>query len=299
MRKFYKGLLVTLIVILLLAAIAVSLIFTLINSYKYMTYTSKKMAQVYDNFKPDEIRYIAHRGLSKEAYQNTANAFRLASEDPDAYGIETDIWVTSDGGFICMHDKDALEGYDDIRDVPLETALQTPLKKKGKEAETFPDTDYAPSVEEYLAICKAGDKTAVIELKDRWMSDEELDRLYAVVKASGAKYSFGSFYFAKLQYLRTKDRDVEMHLFTIMGLPRDMAEAGWTSEAKLSKVIEERINISCNYKYLNKKTVKMFHDAGLAVGVWTINDKKTVACLFNDYGVDYVTSDMRKSELIK
>ena len=41
----------------------------------------------------------------------------------------------------------------------------------------------------------------------------------------------------------------------------------------------------------------MFHSAGLKVGVWTVNDKKMVACLYSDYKVDYVTSDMRVSTL--
>ena len=298
MRKFFKGLLITFIVILLLGVIAVSLLFTMVNNFKYMTYTPKKLEKVYAEYHPEEIKFIAHRGLSKEAYQNTVRAFTLAAEDPDVFGIETDVWVTADGRFICMHDEDSLEGYASAREVTADVALITPLRKSAKDLETFPETDYAPALEQYLEICRNGNKTAVIEIKDRNMTEEELDGLLETVRASGAKYSFGSFYFGKLQYIRSKDADVELHLFTKMGLPRDMAEAGFTSEAKLQKLIDERVNLSCNYKYLNKKMADMFHSAGLKVGVWTVNDKKTIACLYGDYQVDYVTSDMRVNALI-
>ena len=80
MKAFFKGLLIFFIIILLLGAITVALLFTLVNSFKYMTYSSAKMEKVYAAFNADEIKFIAHRGLSSEEYQNTAEAFRLAAE---------------------------------------------------------------------------------------------------------------------------------------------------------------------------------------------------------------------------
>ena len=43
MKAFFKGLLIFFIIILLLGAITVALLFTLVNSFKYMTYSSAKM----------------------------------------------------------------------------------------------------------------------------------------------------------------------------------------------------------------------------------------------------------------
>ncbi len=297
MKAFFKGLLIFFIIILLLGAITVALLFTLVNSFKYMTYSSAKMEKVYAAFNADEIKFIAHRGLSSEEYQNTAEAFRLAAEDSTVWGIETDIWVTGDGHYVCMHDADSLDGVDNVRDITLAEALSTPLRKNEHNKKKYPDDDFAPTLEEYLDICKGGGKVAVIELKDKYMTEAEIDGVLEIIKSKGVEVSFGSFHFEKLRYIRSKDADVILHLFTFVGLPRDMADAGFTSEEKLKRVIEERINLSCNYLFLTKALADMFHDAGLAVGVWTVNDKKTVACLYNDYGVDYVTSDKSRGRL--
>lgn len=297
MRAFLKGLLIVFIIILLLGVVTVALLFTLVNNFKYMTYSSGKMDKVYAAFDADDIRFIAHRGLSKDKFQNTSAAFKLAAADPTVWGIETDIWVTADGHYICMHDADSLEGVDNVRDVMLNQALKTPLKKSANELAKYPEADYAPTLEEYLDICKSGGKTAVIELKDRHMTEAEIDDVLAIIAAKGVEVNFGSFHFDKLKYIRSRNADVVLHLFTFVGLPRDMADAGFTSEEKLQKVIEQRINLSCNYLFLTKALADMFHSAGLQVGVWTVNDKKTVACLYNDYGVDFVTSDQSRAEL--
>ena len=43
---------------------------------------------------------VAHRGLSGLERENTASAF-VAAGNRSYYGIETDIWRTSDGHFLC------------------------------------------------------------------------------------------------------------------------------------------------------------------------------------------------------
>lgn len=53
------------------------------------------------------VRYIAHRGLSSEYYENTEAAFRAAAESSFFFGIETDIYRTADGKYVCAHDNAA------------------------------------------------------------------------------------------------------------------------------------------------------------------------------------------------
>ena len=45
-------------------------------------------------------RFVAHRGVSGLECENTAAAF-IAAGNRTYYGVETDIWRTSDGKFLC------------------------------------------------------------------------------------------------------------------------------------------------------------------------------------------------------
>ncbi|MBQ7718955.1 MAG: hypothetical protein IJT56_00090, partial [Clostridia bacterium] len=48
-------------------------------------------------------KMVAHRGVSGVETENTAAAF-IAAGNRSYWGVETDIWRTSDGQFICNHD---------------------------------------------------------------------------------------------------------------------------------------------------------------------------------------------------
>ena len=50
-------------------------------------------------------KFIAHRGASQDAPENTMAAFRLAWEQ-GADGIEADFFLSKDGQVVCIHDKD-------------------------------------------------------------------------------------------------------------------------------------------------------------------------------------------------
>ena len=51
--------------------------------------------------------WIAHRGESFDAPENTLSAFRLATQS-GADGIECDIHMTQDGEIVCIHDADTI-----------------------------------------------------------------------------------------------------------------------------------------------------------------------------------------------
>lgn len=51
-------------------------------------------------------KIVAHRGVSGLETENTAAAY-IAAGNRSYWGIETDIYRTSDGHFICSHDKSA------------------------------------------------------------------------------------------------------------------------------------------------------------------------------------------------
>lgn len=280
-NKHVKRLIVALIVILVIAAIAIGLAFGLANNLKFMSYTNGKLTRLADAYDSGNARFIAHRGLSVEAYQNTREAFELAAGDETVWGIETDIWATSDGEFVCMHDGDSLEGISNVREVTLEKATSTPLKDN-KDAR-------APSFDEYLRICKNGGKTAVIEIKDEKMTDEDLNIVMQKTEDSGVSFRFISFHFDKLEYIRSKLPDAKLQYLVVSTM---------TGFKTLDKAISLGIDLSCMYQLLTKNMVKKFHDAGLEVGVWTVNVPRDAMCCVADFGVDYVTTDIRMAKEI-
>ncbi len=283
LKKGTKILIIVLVVFAVLAAVVLGVAFGVINNLKFMTYTKSKLNKLADNYPSHEVGFIAHRGLSVEEYQNTVEAFRRAAADEGTWGIETDIWATSDREFVCMHDKDSIEGIDNVRNVDLKTATTTPLKDNKER--------YAASFDEYLKICKDAGKTAIIEIKDKEMTNVDLDRVMEKVKESGAQFRYISFHFDKLKYIRSKlkvdEAELQLLVYQSMFNGKEQDEA-----------ISLDIDLSCMYQFLTKKTVEKFHKAGRKVGVWTVNSARDAMCCIADLGVDYVTSDVRMGKEI-
>ena len=115
---------------------------------------------------------IAHRGLSAGAPENTLPAFRLAGE-AGAWGIETDLHVTADGVFVCLHD-DEIDGMTDGSGAVAELTyaeIQACQIDAGNHLGDYPPL-YVPTLEEYLAVCRAYGAVAVIELKEDFPDSE-------------------------------------------------------------------------------------------------------------------------------
>lgn len=285
-----QTIIVSVVAIVVALVVIFSCCFTLINELRFMSYSKEKMqanALVYQTRREaGNVKFIAHRGLSVEAYQNTLDAFLLAAQDDQIYGIETDVWMTADGGMVCMHDRDSLQNIKDINKVSLDVALTTPLK--GNSA------CYAPTVIQYLKICADYGKTAIIELKDNTMTHENIDQLREWVAASGANATYISFHFDLLDYIRSKDSEVELQLLSfkgVVGLLMD--KKGLTYDQRMQLVIDRRMCLSCNYLFLAKDVAERFHKAGLKVGVWTLNDARSAICCAADFHADYITTDVR------
>jgi len=291
LKKGLKIFIALIVIIVVLAAVCCALLFTLVNPFKFMTLSDSKLDAAYKAYAESDVKLIAHRGLSVEEYQNTEAAFKLAAEDPDVWGIETDVWLTSDKIPVCMHDSYSLSGVEDVRKIPFAEAITTPLAGNHEK--------FAPTFDAFLEICKQSGKVAMIELKDGSMTEADIDIIFNKVKASGVEANYASFHYSILSYIRSKDSEVGLHLFTFTGLARDLSDAGATVKAKMQKVIDIRCNLSCNYLFLSKNLAKMFHDAGLKVGVWTVNSGRDAACLVYEYGVDFITTDVRESVLFK
>lgn len=284
-----QTIIISVVAVVLALVLILSLVFTQVNTLRFMSYSKEKMQAnglIYQTrYENGDVKFVAHRGLSVEAYQNSLEAFLLAAQDPNIYAIETDVWMTSDGGMVCMHDRDALKGIKNVNNVTLEAATTTPIKAN--------ESIYAPTVQQYLNVCKTYGKVAFVELKDDSMTHDNLDSLLQIVAESGAQVTFISFHFDLLDYIRSKDSEVELQLLSFKGVVGLINDVHLTYDQEMQLVIDRRISLSCNYRFLAKDVAERFHRAGLKVGVWTVNDARNAICCAADFHADYITTDVR------
>ena len=229
-----------------------------------------------------ETRYIAHRGLSSEYYQNTESAFFNATQRPFFSGIECDIWLTLDGVWVCCHDNNPFvnksimvteSNYDDIIDLPLDTSDAT-VDVDISKAKLTPFS-------KYLSVLQYSDKSAFIELKQDY-SQESIDELVALVHKKLPIYStyYCSFNIDIIEKVQKSDERVNTMMF---------------SGNAITSLFYMRMgyNVGYNKNLLEKKQgrIESHHKENSFVNVYTINDYDE-AQKFAEMGVDYITTDI-------
>ncbi|MBQ4444452.1 MAG: hypothetical protein II896_07355 [Clostridia bacterium] len=266
-----------------------------------------KLDQAAVREKTATVRYIAHRGycLVEENGQtvtvgeNTEAAFRNAAKQDTFWGIETDVWETKDGVLVCMHDKNAVKGIADVHEADSTDVLSRPLRKAQDQR--------APTFDAYLAACKEGGKAAVVEIKDAAMSEAGMQKLLSAIERSGVRSTIVSFNLDKLEYVRTQNADIECMLIIADGwrkIYRRIYGQSIGEDDLMDALIRARIGITADHKYLyrqetkGKNRVKSFHDAGLAVGVWTVDDAYCAIYDATALDVDFITSNRNMATLV-
>ena len=105
----------------------------------------------------NNVKMIAHRGLSGLEKENTAVAF-VAAGNKSFYGIETDIHLTKDNVFVISHD--AHTGRVSPVKFNIKDLTYSELQKIDlydfESNETKPYLKY-PTLKDYLIICKKYD----------------------------------------------------------------------------------------------------------------------------------------------
>ena len=115
--------------------------------------------------KPCAPRIAMHRGFNTEAPENTIPAFTLAGQ-AGAWGIETDVYETTDGYFILSHDNDVSRMTDGTGKITEMTYAQTQecTIDAGANIEQYPNLKM-PTLQEYLSICRRYGCVAFVEIK--------------------------------------------------------------------------------------------------------------------------------------
>jgi len=120
-------------------------------------------------------KMVAHRGVSGLETENTAAAF-IAAGNRSYYGVETDIYRTSDGNYICNHD--GRSGRICEVDLVMEQSTLADLRAltlKDKDGKSDRGELKLCLPSEYRKICEHYGKVCVPELKSAFTLEEIKD----------------------------------------------------------------------------------------------------------------------------
>ena len=260
----------TIVVAILLVAVWVFLAVITLNSVRY--------AGRYDE--DEGTRYIAHRGYSSAYFQNTYQSFAAAAWSDFFQGIETDVWRTKDGVYVCSHDNNPFadkniliteSNFADIANLPLDLSLIAETADRTKNYRIC-------KLEEYLMLCRGYQKTAFIEIKHDFTEEEAIEfARYVFGKISYSRVYFCSFNKDVIDHIYSEYRYANIELFT-------------ASSAKAYFYQKCGYNVVVNKNALSKNSVKRAHKKGLFIGAYTVNDIDEAERLA-EMGVDWITTD--------
>lgn len=226
------------------------------------------------------VQMIAHRGLSGLETENTCAAF-VAAGVKSYFGIETDVHVTKDKQFICVHDDD-LQRVAALPWVIEETDFSVLRKVRLKDENGLQREDLClPSLEEYFSICNRYQKKAVLELKNPM----DKDMVWAIAEKSVQtgvfeNVIFISFDAQNLLYLREKYPTATAQFLTETA-----------TEEEIAFMIENKLDADLWDECVTKEKVDALHAHGLKVNVWTV-DSVERANEMKACGVDFITSNI-------
>jgi glycerophosphoryl diester phosphodiesterase len=224
--------------------------------------------------------YIAHRGASHDAPENTVASARLAWEQ-GADAVEIDVYLASDNRIVVIHDKDTKRVSGGRHMVIKNTPS---LVLRDLDAGSWKDPKFKgekiPYIEEIIATVPEG-KMLVVEVK---CGSEIIPHMERVLNKNPKKdqiifISFG--------------------WETIVDLKKAFPgnKSYWLSGSKqeIKKRMEEILpagldGINLNYSVIDEELVKEVRDKGFDVLAWTVNDPEEARRL-HKLGITHITTD--------
>lgn len=224
--------------------------------------------------------WIAHRGWSGQAPENTLSAIKRALEEPRISAIEIDVHLTKDGVPVVIHDyrvNRTTDGEGFVKDF-------TTSKLQALDAGSWFDPSFAgekvPTLEQVLEMV-ACRKPLLIELKQAAGRYEGLEEsVIQLIRKHGAEQHCQLISFDHQSLLACKAIDEKIsRTLVFAGAPLLMAEQ--VKQAGASAV-------SINHPYINAEMVESLKKNETRLIVWTIDDKADadrVAGISGDIGI--------------
>jgi len=242
------------------------------------------------------VEWIAHRGASAEAPENTLAAIRLAWEQ-GADAVEIDVHLSRDGHVVAIHDATTR------RTAALERPVcgQTLAELKSLDAGSWKDIRWIgekiPTLSEVLAILPS-DKRLFIELKS---GPQTVPVLCETLRRSSCLpnqiavigFSLSTLRFARRIFGESNWGDCSFEWCWEIRSPAGDSNA-WRAKAERCLNIARRAGITgldlCADVAINAEFVERVHAAGMWLDVWTVDDE-SLAKQMIAAGVDGITTN--------
>ena len=219
-------------------------------------------------------KVIAHRGYwdTPGSAQNSLRALAKA-DSVGCFASEFDVWMTSDGVLVVNHDAD-------INGVHIETS---PAKKVL--AEKLSNGENVPTLDSYLQLAAKQPSRIDLELKthdSRKHERKAIKDIVAMVKKYGLEDKTDYITFSKYGFqdlIKYTPKGTAVYYLSGDYIPWQVKEMGGAG-----------IDYSLKAMKKHPEWVKMSHDLGMEVNVWTVNEPEDMQwCI--DHGVDYITTN--------
>ena len=219
-------------------------------------------------------KVFAHRGYwdAPGSAQNSLRALAKA-DSVGCFASEFDVWMTSDGVLVVNHDAD-------INGVHIETS---PAKKVL--AEKLSNGENVPTLDSYLQLAAKQPSRIVLELKthdSRKHERKAIKDIVAMVKKYGLEDKTDYITFSKYGFqdlIKYTPKGTAVYYLSGDYIPWQVKEMGGAG-----------IDYSLKAMKKHPEWVKMSHDLGMEVNVWTVNEPEDMQwCI--DHGVDYITTN--------
>jgi glycerophosphoryl diester phosphodiesterase len=229
--------------------------------------------------------WIAHRGESFDAPENTLSAFRMATQT-GADGIECDIHLTLDGEIVCIHDADTRRTSN--AELKISKTSFPELRKLdfGSWKDAKWQGEKIPLLAELLDIVKPGMKV-FIEIK----SDPVIvNAMKPVLKKSGlANDQIIIISFDQTAIIEAKKLLPQHKACWLTGYDENRKPSAEEIIKVLRRTGADGVDSHCA-DFIDAEFVRKIHDAGFEFHVWTIDDPGKAAG-FKALGADSITSN--------
>ncbi len=225
------------------------------------------------------VEIIGHRGASFEAPENTLASFKRGWNETQT--VELDVWPTSDGKLLVIHDENTKRTTGVDRCVPDHPLTELRQLDAGSFKGAKWSAEKLPSLQDVLTAIPPGRKL-LIEIKT---GPEVIAELRREVDTSGTldQILIHSFDYAACAEAKKVFPQTEVNLLGEWKL----AEPSTGPCAPLAELIQQakaaHLNglSLANKPFIGARTIRQIHEAELKASFWTVDDPVRAKALIN------------------
>ncbi|MBH1965808.1 MAG: IPTL-CTERM sorting domain-containing protein [Comamonadaceae bacterium] len=223
---------------------------------------------------------IGHRGMPSRADENTLESAKLAV-DAGADAVENDIYITSDGHLVIMHDTTVNRTTNGTG--PVESMTLAQLKALSTKGNGYK----VPTMREYFQAFKAKPITHVIELKSS--NPLIISQLKTEIAEEGVAEQSVAISFLSDQLKRSAEQMPELTGGFLNSIG-DSADLSNSVRQILDATQANSSTFNPSYAAIRKTTMEAAKHRGVTFWPWTINDAATFYKYYS-WGTHGITTD--------